>query len=151
MLFSSGLGSVLSGLIMKGKRPGAKFIVIIMALILIMLAFVIKAQPPILSSFVEGTIRFRIFISLLFLFPLGFVMGMPFPVAMTLASTRFKEHTPWFWAVNGATSVVASVLSACISITWGFTATLTVGFAAYLMASVFLYLLYSLYCRGGVE
>lgn len=148
MLFSSGLGSISSSLILKGKSPGARFILTIMFLLLIMLAFVTIWQPVIIASFVGASVFFRIFIALCFLFPLGFVMGMPFPTGMTLAGARFSEHTPWFWAVNGAASVVASVLSACISITWGFTVTLSVGFAAYLSASIFLYLLYTLCSRA---
>ena len=150
MLFSSGLGSISSSLILKGRKPGPRFILTTMVVLIVMLAFVIIWQPAIVSSFVGSSVGSRIALALCFLFPLGFVMGMPFPVAMTLASTRFKEHTPWFWAVNGATSVVASVLSACISITWGFTVTLSVGLVAYLCATLFLYLLYSL-CSKQID
>jgi hypothetical protein len=151
MLFSSGLGSISSSLILKGKSPGRGFILTTMSLLLVMILIVIKFQPAVLSANIQTSVAVRIMISLLFLFPLGFIMGMPFPVAMTLASKRFSGHTPWFWAINGATSVVASVLSACISITWGFTATLSVGFLAYLFASIFLYLLYSLYSSISVD
>jgi hypothetical protein len=45
-------------------------------------------------------------------------MGMAFPVGMKFAASRARELTPWFWGLNGAASVVASVLSVCIALTW---------------------------------
>ncbi|MCK4738424.1 MAG: hypothetical protein KAT46_00605 [Deltaproteobacteria bacterium] len=141
MLFASGLGAVFSNVYIKKPRP--VHIAVFMVALLAALLFVIYIQPGILTAYVYTGIWTRIAISLMFLFPLGFLMGLPFPVGMELALSRFSEHTPWFWAVNGATGVVSSVMSICISIAWGFTVAMQIGFAFYVLASVFLWVMYA--------
>jgi hypothetical protein len=145
MLFASGIGSAVSGRLQglgcNTSRLGRGRIIITMALLVALLIVVIFAQPRVLAAYEFGTISTRIFVSLIFLLPLGFIMGLPFPMGMRLAATQNPLHSPWFWAINGAMSVVASVLSVCISISLGFTATLIVGLLFYVLASFFLLVL----------
>lgn len=136
MLVSSGLGSMACGRLTRGGSPRALHISVIMAAIALLLAVIILRQTDMLYAFERSGIAARIGVSLLFLAPIGFFMGFPFPLGMTLASINLKDHTPWFWAVNGATSVVSSVLSVCISISAGFTATLTTGLVFYILAAI---------------
>lgn len=147
MLVSSGLGSMFSSYItkdgIKAWHIGAS-----MAVILALLVASIYLQPGLLSSFERESIGVRILLSLVFLMPLGFFMGLPFPYGMTLASMSQREHTPWFWAVNGATGVVSSVMSVCISITSGFTATLLVGLGFYVIATITLLAFHSITARS---
>jgi hypothetical protein len=63
-------------------------------------------------------------------------MGMVFPLAMRIASQRSQSLTSWFWAINGATSVTASVLAVLISSTWGISIAWWTGVACYAAASV---------------
>ena len=142
MLFASGLGAMTSNRWISSGRVKAVNIIFPMAAVLSLLILVTYKQPEILLAFEKQGINFRIMVSLLFLIPLGFFMGFPFPLGMSLAAVKFREHTPWFWAINGATSVVSSVLSVCISIIWGFTATLGAGFFCYIVAAIFILLLY---------
>lgn len=151
MLLSSGLGSLASSRWLKNGNPGPGIIAVVMAVLLGLAVFTIYVQPGILASYEMQPTFVRIIMSLVFLLPLGFIMGMPFPMGMQLASSTFKEHTPWFWAVNGATGVVSSVLSVCISITWGFTATLLTGAAFYVSAFVFLMALRQVAVRVGAR
>lgn len=137
MLFASGLGAMASNVWMK-RRPGVGKVLSAMVVLLALIVFFIYAQPGILRLFEQGSIFTRVSVSLAFLLPLGFLMGLPFPIGMEVAQEKLKEHTPWFWAINGATGVVASVLSVCVSIAWGFTATLTIGLFCYISAAVFL-------------
>ena len=143
MLLASGAGAMASNLWIKRPRPS--HVLIPMAILIGLITFMVYIQPSIFNSFEKTGIAGRVGISLLFLLPLGFFMGIPFPLGMEFAMARFKEHTPWFWAVNGATSVVSSVLSVCISIAWGFTATMKAGLLFYILAAVFLWLLYSIF------
>ncbi len=141
LLFSSGLGAMASGAFTgKGKRPSARIIALVMAVLLLVLLLIVFAQTAFLGAFIQSGINARIALSLLILIPLGFIMGIPFPIGMTIASNNFSGHTAWFWAINGAMSVVASVLSVCVSIAWGFTATLWVGFICYVLAALTLFL-----------
>jgi multisubunit Na+/H+ antiporter MnhG subunit len=41
--------------------------------------------------------------------------------------------TPWFWGINGATGVLASVLAVMVSMAFGINATLLLAAAAYLL------------------
>ncbi|MBI5233744.1 MAG: hypothetical protein HY880_05260, partial [Deltaproteobacteria bacterium] len=141
MLLSSGIGALTASSIMKDRSPSSLLITAVGAGISALLLLVILYQPTILGLFEMQGIYTRILISLMFLLPLGFLMGLPFPMGMTIVSERMSSHTPWFWAINGATSVVASVASVCISIAWGFTATLSAGLSAYVFAALALYLL----------
>jgi len=74
----------------------------------------------------------------LFLVPLGFVMGMPFPTGLrglaARSSTTSESVIEWAWAMNAAASVLGSVLAMVIAIQFGLTATLACGAAAYLAA-----------------
>jgi hypothetical protein len=76
----------------------------------------------------------RIFISMVVLTPMGFFMGMAFPLGMRLAAARSSALTPWLWGINGATSVYASVLAVIVAISFGVSASYWTGLACYLTA-----------------
>jgi len=63
--------------------------------------------------------------------PLGFVMGRPFPLGIRIVHARVTRLVPWVWGVNGAASVLGSVVATVLAITYGFTWTLLVGLACY--------------------
>jgi hypothetical protein len=58
-------------------------------------------------------------------------MGFPFPIGMASYPERSK---PWFFAINGAAGVLASVVSLVLSIEIGFRLTIVVGISFYLIA-----------------
>ena len=70
------------------------------------------------------------------LFPAGLLMGMAFPLGMKLAAGRASELTPWLWGLNGAASVLASVLSVCIALTWSISTAFWAGWLCYVVAFV---------------
>ena len=76
----------------------------------------------------------RIAIAVLATFPMGLVMGTAFPLGMKLASERSPSLTPWLWGINGATSVLASVIAVVIAMSAGITASFWVGFGCYAVA-----------------
>jgi len=63
---------------------------------------------------------------------MGLLMGMPFPMGIKVVSEEAREIVPWVWGVNGATSVMGSVLAVMLSINFGFRVALLVGTAIYL-------------------
>jgi hypothetical protein len=74
----------------------------------------------------------RLLISVATLAPLGVLMGMPFPKGV--ARLRQPSQVAWAWASNGALSVVASILAALISLSWGFSTVLWMGAGCYVAA-----------------
>jgi hypothetical protein len=82
----------------------------------------------------------RLGLTALVLSPLGLLMGIPFPAGIHLMKreqARSPEEEaqdvsiPWIWAVNGAASVVASILSALLALTFGFGWVLRLGALCY--------------------
>jgi hypothetical protein len=100
------------------------------------LGLFIVFSPAITSAFTAASTTARIVISAAMLFPSGFLMGMAFPVGIRRAASRDGAPTAWYWGINGALSVISSVLAIFIAVFWGVTATLLAGLAAYLVALV---------------
>lgn len=66
--------------------------------------------------------------------PLGFVMGMPFPLAMRTLPEESTGIVPWAWALNGWMSVAASMMTVMISRLEGYHRAFAVSLAAYALA-----------------
>ena len=66
--------------------------------------------------------------SLAMLTPVAFTMGFFFPLGMVRFGERNKA---WFWAINGAAGVLASVLSLALSMELGFSMVAFLGVAIY--------------------
>jgi hypothetical protein len=74
----------------------------------------------------------RIAIALAVVMPLGFLLGFAFPTGMRLVEAIDPEPTPWFWGINGATGVLASVLAVMVSMSYGIRFTLLCAAVCYL-------------------
>jgi hypothetical protein len=122
VLLSSSLGSLAS------HRFGRLF----WYLPVVLAAFIILS-PSITRQFEAAGTPVRIAVSSLILFPCGFFMGMAFPLGIKRASYR-DEPTAWYWGINGAFSVVSSVLAVVIAVFWGVTVTLIAGLGVYVIA-----------------
>ncbi len=73
----------------------------------------------------------RLLITMALLVPAAFLMGFAFPSGMI----RFNgPNRPWFWALNGAAGVLASVLSLSLSMEFGFSHVGIMGACAYAAA-----------------
>jgi hypothetical protein len=76
----------------------------------------------------------RVLLTVWMVAPSGVVMGLMIPGMIRVLGAARSALVPWGWAVNGATSVIGTVLATVIAIYGGFTATFLVGAAAYLVA-----------------
>jgi len=127
LLLFSGLGSLLS----KRVRPGPAMAA------LVGMVLVYRAGLPLLSGPLLGLPLWgRLAVTVGSLAPLATLMGIPFPRILALLQERSPDLTAWAWGVNGALSVVASVLAALAALSWGFGAVLLLGAACYLGAWV---------------
>jgi hypothetical protein len=131
LLFFSGLGSQSSN-----RIP--------LRLSLPVLVILVLATPLLLPRFFSWTLGLpqviRLGLTALTLAPIGFLMGIPFPAGIRLLKqdqsvgleNDAQDHeVAWVWAVNGASSVVASILSALLALTFGFSWVLTLGALCY--------------------
>ena len=90
--------------------------------------------PFIIHTFDDAPLFVRVLISVGIVSAMGITMGTAFPIGMKTASLSSPEFTPFLWGVNGAMSVVASVLAVVIAITAGISTTFLLGVAAYICA-----------------
>ena len=73
----------------------------------------------------------RLIASILLIVPLGTLMGMAFPLGIRLLEYDGKEMIPWVWGVNGACSVMGSIIAWGLSLNFGYTVTLWAAAAVY--------------------
>jgi hypothetical protein len=124
LLLSSGIGSYLSS---KVERSEIKCL----ALLMLAMGIYGLGASHVINALESCSTPVRIMTSMLTLFPVGIFMGMAFPIGMKMASNKCRDMTPWFWAINGTTSVTASVLTVAISINWSISAAYWTGFVCY--------------------
>ena len=118
-LFFSGLGSFYSRRIEKNYVNALKIIIFTLCGLLILYQFIL---PYVFNTTLKYSLLVRIFITLGLIFPLGFLMGMPFPLGIKLVNSidKGKELIPWLWATNSFWSIIASVSAVIIALFFGF-------------------------------
>jgi hypothetical protein len=133
LLVSSGAGSFAAG---RERTHSSRFITNCLSSLLLVLVVVGSITPVAVRLFQGSATPVRIAVALLLLLPCGFFMGMPFPLAMRIGSRNSASLTPWFWAINGATSVTATVIAVLISSTWGISVAWWMGVGAYSVTTI---------------
>ncbi len=136
VLLFSGVGSYLSGK-WAGDRP-ARLAVRVLPVLLALLTVSAFTLTPFLRSQLHLELPARIALSVLLIAPLGLFMGMPMPLGIAALDKVRPQLIPWMWGINGATSVVASVLATVVSLNIGLRGTLLVGMGIYALAWVFM-------------
>jgi hypothetical protein len=134
LLLSSGIGSYTTASIEEqaATRAGTSRL----AALVVVLLIIGLVTPAIVRATMAASTPVRIAAAVALLFPGGLMMGMAFPLGMKLAASRAGTLTPWLWGVNGAASVLASVLSVCIALGWSISAAFYTGCVAYTVAVV---------------
>jgi hypothetical protein len=125
ILLFSGMGSMVSARLPLPRT----LICLVGAIILYPLVL-----PVVFRLLLGQSLDLRLLVSVLSLAPLGFLMGVPFPKGIEIIGGLAPDLVPWAWGINGCTSVLASVLSAMLAISFGFSRVLVGGSAAYLGA-----------------
>src|SRR5712691_9122023 len=87
--------------------------------------------PDLLRATIGTTLGVRVGIALALLCPIAALMGTALPCGIRRVESDSKSLIPWVWAVNGAMTVLGSVLAIILSMNVGIAATLLAGAAAY--------------------
>lgn len=135
MLCGAGLGSAASERLGVGprrlwRRPFVAVIGIGLALVVWFphIAHLVLAFPLAGRVVLSGTL----------LLPLGFFLGMPFPLGILAIQNQPRGAIAWAWGMNGIFTAVGGLLSALVSLEEGFNVTILVALACYAAAvSVF--------------
>jgi len=132
LLVASGAGSFsTAGMAAEPRLARARVMLLLVVLV------VFGALTPLAIRHYSGaSTPLRIAASVAILAPLGFFMGMAFPIGMARAMRERPALTPWLWGINGAASVCASVLAVVIALGAGISAAFWVGAACYAVALI---------------
>jgi hypothetical protein len=132
MLISSGVGSFFSRRF-AGDAAGLRLRAVLIG-VAVGVALLSFAVPPISEAGVGLPLPVKMLITVLLIAPVGFLMGVPFPVGLTRFEALYPQAVRWAWSLNAASSVLGSAAAIFLAIYLGLQATLLIGGALYLAA-----------------
>jgi hypothetical protein len=128
-LVSAGLGSGIS------KRVAAHWpeqaIVLAIAAIVSLGAVYAMMLPPLFGGLMGLSLSAKMAVAVALVAPLGFVMGLPFPLGLGRVSDSAPGLVPWAWGINGCASVVAAVMATLLAMHVGFTTVFALALGLY--------------------
>jgi hypothetical protein len=132
LLAGTGIGSYLSSRVRDDSRFGPRAALGSLVTVLVLFGL---ATPALVRLLSDATTPFRIAVAATTLFVAGLLLGLPFPLGMRRAWQRAGgELTPWLWGVNGAASVLCTVVAAAVALSLGISASFWAGVACYVVA-----------------
>ncbi len=131
MLLGAGIGSITSDhwKIAPHSRWFVPFVGLFSSLACLLLTY-----PVVHDFFLATPLLMRVIAVLIFIFPIGFFLGMPFPLGILAIEQQPKGMIAWAWGMNGLFTVIGGFAGILFSIQWGFRATLLIACAIYLLA-----------------
>jgi hypothetical protein len=130
ILISSGTGSVASSRFQGLSTPWS---LILLSLLIFICSLIHPLFINFLSSYGPAA---KILLMAVFLMPLGFLMGVPFPMGMKLLGETNNELIPWAWAINSCLSVLAPVVTIMLALVTGFQSIMWLAAVCYFTAFV---------------
>lgn len=137
LLLAAGIGSVVSEKIKisPGNRWLIPFTGVLLTNLLLLLVY-----PAYFELFLQSPTLVRIVAAIVLIFPVGFFMGMPFPLGIMTIKDQPQGAIAWAWAMNGLFTVIGGLSSVLLSIYSGFRVTLIAAILIYIVA-------FLAYCR----
>lgn len=130
LLVCTGIGAALAERLTGGAALRRVFVAVVIAALL-----AAYAMPPVLAATLGLPFAARLAIAFALIAPLGVLLGMPFPQGLRRLAARSPTLVPWAWGVNGFFTVIGTVSSLILAMTFGFTVALIVGTACYVAAA----------------
>ena len=131
LLFAAGIGSAASkrwGLHEQKRWP------VIFIAILISGGLFLLVYQPLFIKLLELALPLRILAATVMMLPLGFFLGMPFPLGMYRLGQVEPGGIPWAWGMNGFFTVFGGFLSLLCAFFFGFQVALILALLIYLVA-----------------
>jgi len=128
LILSTGIGSFLTDNLHLNSRARIVAWGIVTGVYTVALTF---CTGPAFAAFNDSTLAVRIALCVALIAPAGISLGFGFPTGMRLVSSIDARPTPWFWGINGAAGVLASISAIVVSLALGITATLLTGAICY--------------------
>jgi spermidine synthase len=131
MLSAAGIGSAVSEKMGIGveRRWSVPFIGVIVAGLGLLLAY-----PALAQLCLALPLAGRILASAIMIFPLGFFLGMPFPIGILAISNRPAGSIAWAWGMNGLFTCVGGLGGTLLGMVFGFNAAILFALGLYALA-----------------
>ncbi|GJL81679.1 MAG: hypothetical protein DHS20C01_13130 [marine bacterium B5-7] len=135
MLLGAGLGSAFSSRLDFNRLSSLRkpFMAV-----LITIGILLITKDMLFNFALTWSLGIRMLIASLMLVPVGFFLGMPFPIGISLARFKPQGTVAWCWAMNGLCTIVGGLLSVVLSLYLGFTLTIIAASMLYLLAMLLL-------------
>jgi hypothetical protein len=127
-LVSAGGGALASGRLPDEPRRVLPPLALALTTIVVAYTFVL---PAIFDRLLTAPLPARVLVTGLLCAPLGAVLGTFFPYGIRLVSARDRDFVAWAWAVNGCLTVLGSVASIILAMTYGFSTVVFVAVGVY--------------------
>lgn len=119
LLLACGAGSYFSKYIKSVRRIRGVFMVLLFWILLLC-----GLLPIVCGVLTAMPIQIKIIVSIISIVPVGFLMGMPFPLALSLAGKDPNSPLILYWGVNGFASMSGSILATIALINFGYQSTI---------------------------
>ncbi len=133
MLVISGVGSIASKRLALDPKNRVRIACIG---IVVSLAFYMFGLTPLTNLTLGAPFMVKVALSVLFIAPASFFMGIPFPTGLTALSSSRDGLVPWAWGMNGALSVTGAVFARLLSVSYGFMPVLACAIVLYVIVGV---------------
>jgi hypothetical protein len=133
LLIFTGAGSYAAGKWFKDLSRMLR-LVLLCAVAVVLIMTVIT--PWVFRTCLGFSVFWRITIAMLLVAPLGFVLGMPFPLGLRLAIRRSSALGSWAWGVNGFFTVIGTILALILGMMIGFQLVLLLASTCYVVGLV---------------
>ena len=104
-LIFAGLGSAFSYKMFPLKVKKLLFIIFFISIICFFI------QMHLFIHLLGTSMAIKLITMVTFIAPQAFLLGMPFPLGLTLLTRSMPVMIPWAWGMNGAASVIAAILA----------------------------------------
>jgi spermidine synthase len=131
LLLGAGIGSAASERLGIGTRR--RWALPFVAVIVIGLAL-IALYPPLAKMALALPLAGRAGVAALMIFPLGFFLGMPFPLGILAIANQPRGAIAWAWGMNGLFTVIGGLASVFLGLELGFNFTIVIALALYACA-----------------
>lgn len=148
ILLSAGVGSLAAHRL--DVAPDRRWILPFAGVILSGLLLLLLREPLFQVFLAEPTLA-RIGASVAMIFPMGFFMGMPFPLGILWLEGHPRGAVAWAWGVNGVFTVLGGVTSGVLALHLGFQATVLIALGVYAAAGLVFALLRRRAAGTGAE
>jgi len=133
-LLAAGAGSAYTQQF-AGQPRAYKVTAFAVAMIIALGLLYLALLEPLMQLAASWPLGVKILLSTALIAPLGFCMGIPFPIGLSALAEGPPSLIAWAWGINGCASVIGAILATLLAIHFGFNAVILLALACYLAAA----------------